>query len=141
MHVTDVYSCNKSTKLEPPLFLAEISAGFPSPAEDYIDKRLDLNELLIEHPSATFFLRVDGNSMIEAGIHSEDILIVDRALEPIEGKIVIAVLNGELTVKRIQRMNGKLYLVAENPDFKPIEITEETDLSIWGVVTCAIHKV
>jgi DNA polymerase V len=124
-----------------PLFITKISAGFPSPAEDYIDKNLDLNEYLIQHPAATFFVRVAGSSMINAGIHSGDILIVDRSVEPADKKIVIAVINGEMTVKRIRKNAGKLYLVPENDAYKPLEITEGSEFQVWGVVTNVIHKV
>jgi DNA polymerase V len=129
------------TRLALSLSLAAIRAGFPSPAEDYIDKRLDLNEHLIKHPAATFFVRVEGHSMINAGIHHGDTLIVDRALEPADKKIVIAVVNGELTVKRIKKTGGRLYLVPENDAFRPLEISEEADFQIWGVVTCVLHPV
>jgi len=139
--IAQIYSFDKRTKQELPLFNVRISAGFPSPADDYIDKKLDLNEFLIKHPAATFFVRVEGDSMIDAGIHSEDILIVDRALEPTNNKIVIAVTEGELTVKRIRKIKGKLYLVAENPDFEPIEVTEGMQCEVWGVVTHVIHRV
>lgn len=124
---------------ELPLYSAQVSAGFPSPADDYIDKKLDLNEHLIRHPAATFFVRVAGDSMVEAGIHSGDLLIVDRALEPADGKVVIAALNGELTVKRIRKKDGKLYLIPENPDFQPIEVIPETNFEVWGVVVYVIH--
>ncbi len=137
--VTDIYSFEKRTDQELPLFVARISAGFPSPADDFIDKKLDLNEFLIKHPAASFFVRVEGDSMINAGIHSGDILIVDRAIEPSDNKIVIAILHGELTVKRIRKMDNKLYLVAENPDFKPIEVNEDMDFEVWGIVTHVIH--
>jgi DNA polymerase V len=123
-----------------PILTECVKAGFPTPADDFIENKLSLDELLIKHPSSTFFLRVSGNSMINAGIFSEDILIVDKSLEPTDGKIVIAALNGELTVKRIKKINGVLYLVAENSDFKPIKITEETEFLIWGVVISVIHK-
>jgi DNA polymerase V len=123
-----------------PLFLDAISAGFPSPAEDEIEEKLDLNELLIKHPSATFFLRVAGSSMIKAGIHPNDILIVDRSLEPANGKIVIASVNGELTVKRLRWVGDTIQLVAENDAYPPITINdEEIDFRIWGVVTNVIH--
>jgi DNA polymerase V len=137
--VTDIYSFEKRTDQELPLFVARISAGFPSPADDFIDKKLDLNEFLIKHPAASFFVRVEGDSMINAGIHSGDILIVDRAIEPSDNKIVIAILHGELTVKRIRKMDNKLYLIAENPDFKPIEVNEDMDFEVWGIVTHVIH--
>lgn len=139
--ITRVYRYEKGGLQELPLFTARISAGFPSPADDYIDRKLDLNEYLIKHPAATFFVRVQGDSMIDAGIHSGDILIVDRALEPADGKIVIAVLYGELTVKRIKKTKTKLSLLPENPAFKPIEITPEMGLEVWGVVTHVIHTV
>jgi len=138
--ISEVYQFSGYTKWEIPLFTAKISAGFPSPADDYIDKNLDLNEFLIKHPAATFFVRVSGNSMIETGIHPGDILIVDRSLEPSDNRVVIAALNGELTLKRIRRIKGKLYLVPENPDFTPIEITEEMQFQVWGVVRHVIHQ-
>jgi len=124
-----------------PLYQSSVAAGFPSPAEGEIDQELDLNTFLIKHPAATFFLKVAGDSMINAGIHHQDILIVDRSLEPVHGKIVIASVNGELTVKRLKRDGGKVFLIAENEAYKPIEITEEMDLRIWGVVTNVIHPV
>lgn len=139
LKITEVYGFEKHTKTELPLFLANISAGFPSPADDYIDKKLDLNEYLIKHPAATFFVRVEGESMINAGIHSGDILIVDRAVQPNNDNVVIAVLDGELTVKRIQRKRGKLFLIADNPSFSPMEITTEMDFEVWGVVMYVIH--
>lgn len=124
-----------------PFYQSCISAGFPSPADDELADRLDLNELLIKRPSATFFLRVSGHSMIKAGIHHNDILIVDRSMEPSHGKIVIASLDGELTVKRLQIVGKQVYLAAENDLYKPIEITKEMDFRIWGVVTNVIHAV
>jgi DNA polymerase V len=124
-----------------PFFTAAVRAGFPSPADDYIDRSLDLNELLIQHPASTFFARAEGDSMIEAGINSGDILIVDRAVEARPGSTVIAALDGELTVKRIQKIGEKPFLVAANPDFKPIEIRPDSDFSIWGVVIYVIHAV
>ena len=126
---------------EIPLFLPKIAAGFPSPAEDYIDKPLDLNEYLIKHPSATFFVRVEGDSMINAGIHHGDILIVDRALEPAHKKIIVAVINGELTVKRMHKIKDTLYLIPENDTFKTITVTEEMDFQVWGVVAHVIHTI
>jgi DNA polymerase V len=122
-----------------PLYQSSVSAGFPSPAENDIEDTLNLNELLIKRPAATFFLRVSGFSMIRAGIHHNDILIVDRSLEPVHGKIVIAAVNGELTVKKLYRKGKKIQLLAENEAYAPIEITEETELHIWGVVTNVIH--
>lgn len=123
-----------------PLFAVPVKAGFPSPAEDYLEQNLDLNEHLIQHPAATFFVRVDGESMKGAGIHKDDILIVDRSLEPSNGKIVIAVINGEFTVKRIRLHQEKVFLEPENPQFSPIEINPNWDFQVWGVVTYVIHK-
>jgi DNA polymerase V len=123
-----------------PLFLEPVAAGFPSPAGDYIECRLDLNEHLIQHPSATFFVRVAGESMIGAGIHDGDMLIVDRSLEAVHGSVVVAALNGELTVKRLLRQNGRCVLKPENESFACIEIPEQADFQIWGVATSVIHK-
>ena len=123
-----------------PLYSCKISAGFPSPADDHLEKNLDLNSHLIKHPTATFFVRVNGDSMINAGIHDNDILIVDRSLKPAHGKIVIAVVDGQMTVKRLYKQSGKLFLIPENKNFKPIEITENMSIEIWGVVVTAIHS-
>lgn len=128
---------NKSYRL--PLYDHAVSAGFPSPAEGDSQEGLDLNELLIKHPAATFFLRVSGSSMVKAGIHHNDLLVVDRSLEPSDGKIVIASLNGELTVKRLRCDGKKIALMAENDAYPAIDITEEMDLRFWGVVTNVIH--
>lgn len=139
--IEEIYRFANQQREELPLFATNISAGFPSPADDYIDKKLDLNELLIRHPAATFFVRVSGNSMIDAGINSGDLLIVDRALEATDNRIVIAAVNGELTVKRIQRVRNTVYLIPENPAFAPIEITPEMNFEVWGVVSHVIHQV
>ncbi|HUT59186.1 MAG TPA: translesion error-prone DNA polymerase V autoproteolytic subunit [Phycisphaerae bacterium] len=122
-----------------PLFAAGVPAGFPSPADDYIDCHLDLHEHLIEHPAATFYVRASGDSMVGAGIHDGDLLIVDRAVEPRDGHIVIAVVHGELTVKRLRRRQGRLYLVSDGNAHPPLAITEEMDLHIWGVCRYVIH--
>ena len=131
---------DRSTKWARPLFLASVSAGFPSPAEDYIEGRLDLNRHLIKHPAATFFVRVAGDSMIGAGIHPGDILVVDRALEPQDSNVVIAVIDGELTVKRISQRHGKLFLVPDNQAYRELEIVEAMEFEVWGVVTSVIHN-
>lgn len=119
--------------------MVPVSAGFPSPAEDYIEGKLDLNKHLIKHPAATFFVKVTGNSMINAGIHPGDILIVDRSIEPGNNKVVIAVVDGELTVKRIRVIKDKIFLMSENKDYKPMRIEAETGFEIWGVATNVIH--
>jgi DNA polymerase V len=138
--IKEVFRFEAKTKLQRPLIGSRIPAGFPSPAQDYVEACLDLNEYLISHPNATFFVRVDGMSMINAGIHPDDILIVDRSLEPVHNRIVIAVVEGELTVKRLVIERGIYFLYPENPDFPIIEITENSDFTIWGVVTYVIHK-
>ena len=133
-------SYEEGTELELPMYKSKIKAGFPSPASDYIESTLDLNKFLIKHPSATFFVRVEGDSMIDAGIHSGDILIVDRAVQAEKHKIVIAAVNGELTVKRIWYDGNRLFLQSGNINFTPIENTPDMDFHIWGVVTYVIHK-
>ncbi len=134
-----IFYPDQSTECECPFFVVPLSAGFPSPAEDYIEGKLDLNKHLIKHPSATFFVRVTGDSMINAGIHPGDILIVDRAIEPDDKKVVVAVIDGELTLKRIRIIKGKVFLMPENEDYDPLEIKEEMNFGIWGVVTNVIH--
>ena len=129
-----------STTLTRPLFLSKVPAGFPSPADDYLEGKLDLNEHLIKHKSATFFVRVSGDSMTGAGIHDGDLLIVDRTLEAQDKSVVIAVVNGEFTVKRIKKDNGRVWLMPENEKFQPMEMKEDSELEIWGVVTNVIHK-
>ncbi|QVL58388.1 MAG: translesion error-prone DNA polymerase V autoproteolytic subunit [Simkaniaceae bacterium] len=123
-----------------PLFSNKVRAGFPSPAEDHIEQKLDLNQFLIKHPAATFFVRVDGDSMKNGGISDGDILIVDRAITPQNGQIILAILNGEFTVKRIKKQGKRLFLIPENPEFPFMEITEEVDFQVWGVVTYTIHS-
>jgi DNA polymerase V len=121
------------------LYICKVIAGFPSPADDYVEKSLDLNDLLIKRPAATFFVRVEGDSMLDAGIHPDDILVVDRSLSPDAGKIVVCALNGELTVKRLAREDQQWRLVAANPDYPDIAIHEGLETIIWGVVTASIH--
>jgi len=124
-----------------PLSISKVSAGFPSPAEDYIEKTLDLNDLLIQKPAATFFVRAEGESMLGAGIHPNDILVVDRSIKAVVGKIVICALNGELTVKRLKHIGDEIILGAENPAYSDIVVREEIEFVIWGVVTNVIHSV
>lgn len=137
----EILGFEKRATISRPLYLATVAAGFPSPADDFIDKTLDLNEYLIDHPEATFFVRVYGDSMRDAGLASGDVLVVDRALDPVHNRIVIAALDGELTVKRIRKQGGRLFLAPEHPDYAVIEVTEETSFQVWGVVTYVIHKV
>ncbi len=128
------------TSLALPLALSRISAGFPSPADDYVDRGLDLNEHLILHPESTFFLRVRGDSMTGAGIHDGDILIVDRSVQPVSGHVVVAVVSGELMVKRLKFSTAGMALVPEHPDYSPISVTTEMDFEVWGVVRHVIHS-
>jgi len=139
--IEDVLRCVHNKFYRLPFYQDAISAGFPNQASEEVEDTLDLNELLIKRPAATFFLRVSGHSMIKAGIFHNDILIVDRSIEPGNGKIVIAAVNGELTVKRLFIEGRKVQLIPENDAFQPIEITSEMELHIWGVVTNVIHPV
>jgi DNA polymerase V len=123
------------TSIVCPLYLERVPAGFPSPAEEFIDSKLDLNEYLVAHPAATFYARVSGHSMIGAGIHPGDILIVDRSLEAKHDDIVVAVVENELTVKRLYQSRGCVELRSENPDYPPLTFSENSSLIIWGVVT------
>jgi len=123
-----------------PLFLERISAGFPSPAEDYIEKTLDLNELCIEHPAATFFVRVHGESMIEAGILPDNVLVVDRSLQAGHGDIIIASLRCEMTVKQLHLAPPPVRLLPRNPAFKPIVLDGEDVLEVFGVVTNVVRS-
>lgn len=134
-----ILPCRSPIKIPLPLFNGKVAAGFPSPADDYVEKNLDLNELLVQKPAATFFVRAQGESMLGAGIHPNDILVVDRSIDAVTGKIVICALNGELTVKRLERENEQWQLKAENPDYPDIIIHEELEMVIWGVVTNVIH--
>jgi len=138
--VERIHPYGTDERQELPFFDAPIPAGFPSPAEGYLDKKLDLNELLIRHPAATFFVRVAGESMIQAGVHSGDILVVDRAQEPRSESVVVAVIDGELTVKRIRKRGDRIFLLPENPDFPVMEILGEMNFEVWGVVTYVIHS-
>ena len=123
-----------------PYFPQGIPAGFPSPADDHLQKALDLHEHLIKHPAATFFAHVQGNSMKDANLQSGDLLIIDRAETARHRSIVVAVVNGEFTVKRLHKRDGKVRLMPENKAFPAIEVTEGMDVEIWGVVSHIIHK-
>ena len=134
-------SLNKAS-IDLPIFESGVSAGFPSPAEaeDHLDLSLDLNEYIIKHPASTFYVYAKGDSMLKAGIHDGDLLVVDKSLSPIKKNIVIAIINGEFTVKRIISLNDKIYLNPDNEHYSPIEITSDMDFQVWGVVTHTIHK-
>ncbi|MCK5478543.1 MAG: translesion error-prone DNA polymerase V autoproteolytic subunit [Methylococcales bacterium] len=140
-HASRIYFPDKNAPtISVPLFTGKVAAGFPSPADDYIEKTLDLNDLLVQKPAATFFVRAEGESMLGAGIHPNDILVVDRSIDPVPNKIIICALNGELTVKRLKSIGKEIILGAENPDYPDIIVQETIDLVIWGVVTNVIHS-
>ncbi len=138
--IAAIYSFDRHLHIKRPLFQSTVAAGFPSPADDYIEQQLDLNEHLVQNPAATFFVRVAGESMVGAGIHDGDILVVDRSVEVVNGRVVIAIIDGELTVKRLQKSNNSCVLAAENTSYPDIEISPEQGLEIWGVAIYAIHK-
>ncbi len=139
-NVAAVYRSERTTNWARPLFMTHVSAGFPSPAEDYIEGRLDLNRYLIKHPVATFYVRVTGDSMINVGIHPGSILIVDRAVEADDGDIVIARINDELCVKRLRIQDGRVWLIPENEHYQPIEVIEGMDFEVWGRVMHSIRS-
>jgi len=130
----------KKKDIKPPLMESCVMAGFPSPAEQYVEQALDLNELLVKHPAGTFFVRAAGDSMLQAGILPGDILVVDRTLEPIDGSIVIAAVDGEFTVKHINFDGNSVRLVAANPEYQPIMIEDGSELRLFGVITATIHQ-
>jgi DNA polymerase V len=136
-----VYSVDSSSNLKSPLFTSGVSAGFPSPADDYVELKLDMNKYLIKHPSATFYVKVKGDSMKGAGINDGDILVVDRALEPQNNDIVVCVIDSEFTVKKIKKTKDSLFLIPENLDYKPIKVSESNSFQVWGVVSFVIHTV
>jgi len=140
MQVKGIYPCQPHYRRKRPFFLSRVCAGFPSPADDYLDKGLDLNEFLIRRPAATFFIRVQGDSMLNAGIHSGDILVVDRSREARNNSVVVAVLNGEFTVKRLRRSAGRVFLCPDNERYRTLEVTRDMDFEIWGVVAHVIHS-
>ena len=125
---------------EIPLYGNKVAAGFPSPADDYLEEKIDINQYLIRHPASTFLVRASGESMINAGIFPNDILVVDRSLKAENGKVVIAAIDGELTVKRYRENGGKITLEAENEKYENITFKKKSEAYIWGVVTNVIHK-
>lgn len=124
-----------------PFITAGISAGFASPAQDFMEVRIDLNEVLTDNKLTTFYIRVSGNSMTDAGIDNDDILVVDRSLEPYDGKIAICLIDGDFTVKRLKVEKDCMYLMPENKNYKPIKVTEDNQFVIWGIVTYVIKKI
>lgn len=134
------YKPDYESELRIPFIPDGVSAGFPSPAADFMENNIDLNKELSENPLATFYIKVKGNSMIDAGINDKDVLIVDRSIEPQDNKIAICFIDGEFTVKRIKLEKDCLYLMPENSNYSPIKVTEENQLIIWGIVTYVIKK-
>lgn len=137
----DIFSADTETALALPFVDEGISAGFPSPALDFVDLSIDLNKHLIKNPSSTFYGRVKGESLKNAGINNGDLLVIDRSIEPINGKIAVCFIDGEFTAKRIEISKNEILLIAENEDYKPIRVTEENDFLIWGIVTHVIKNV
>lgn len=140
-HVVSLYSPKLlATKLQLPLAAHRLRAGFPSPADDYVEAELDLNEFLIENKAATFFCRVFGNSMEGDGIYSGDIVVVDRSLDPVPGKIVVASVDGEFVIKRLVRDGDAFRLESASPEYPPLVIRDGQDFTVWGVVTACVRK-
>lgn len=139
--LSDPVPFEKRSSLSLPLYLSRVEAGFPSPADDYVEGKIDLNEQLVKNPSSTFFLRVKGDSMQGAGIYSGDTLVVDRAIEPEDESVVIAVLDGELTVKRLSIDDDEVKLISENERYDALSVDNVQEFEIWGVVTNVIHSV
>ena len=134
----EIYSVLSEFKLELPVISAGISAGFPSPAMDFIDLTIDMNKHLIKHPSSTFYGRVKGVSMKDAGIHDGDLLVIDKSIRPSNDKIAVCYIDGDFTVKRIKIDNDCIWLIPENETYIPIKVTSENDFIIWGIVTHVI---
>jgi len=143
LHTTtlfEFYAPDYTTALDIPYVDVGISAGFPSPADDFIELTIDLNKHLIKHKDSTFFAKVKGHSMKDAGIFDGDLLVIDKSLSPQDGKIAICKIDGEFTVQRIKIEKDIVWLVAENEDYKPIKVTEENELMIWGIVVHSIKS-
>lgn len=138
--IFEFYAPDYSTNLELPYVDTGISAGFPSPADDFIELTIDLNKHLIKHKESTYFAKVKGHSMKDAGIFDGDLLVIDKSLPPQDGKIAICQIDGEFTVKRIKIEKNVVWLVAENEEYKPIKVTEENELMIWGIVLHSIKS-
>ncbi|MEZ5045602.1 MAG: translesion error-prone DNA polymerase V autoproteolytic subunit [Chitinophagaceae bacterium] len=140
-NIIDIFSADTETELALPYVDDGISAGFPSPALDFVDLTIDLNRHLIKNPSATFYGRVKGDSLKNAGICNGDLLIIDRSLEPTNGKVAVCYIDGEFTAKRVQISKKEILLIPENENYQPIRVTEENNFLIWGIVTHVIKDV
>ncbi|TJY35888.1 LexA family protein [Pontimicrobium aquaticum] len=136
----EFFEADVTSELALPFVVNGISAGFPSPADDFLDINIDLNKHLIKNPSTTFYGRVRGDSMINAGLSDGDLLIIDKSLEPRDGKIAVCFIDGEYTVKRISIEKDCVWLIAENQNYKPIKVTKDNDFIIWGIVTNVIKN-
>ena len=136
----DLYAADVTTKVDIPYANEGIQAGFPSPAQNYINESIDLNVELIKHPASTFFGKVSGDSMIEEGIEKGDILVIDKSLEPINGDLAVCCIDGEFTLKRIEIEENHIKLMPSNATFKPIIVTPDDQFTVWGIVTYTIKK-
>ncbi|MGK4566752.1 LexA family protein [Flavobacterium sp. 3HN19-14] len=136
----EFFQASTENKLELPLANAGISAGFPSPAMDFMESKIDANDLLVKHPLTTFYARVSGNSMINAGIGNNDLLVIDRTLVPEDNNIAICFIDGDFTVKRLKIKKDGIYLMPENEQYEPIKITDDNQFTIWGIVTFVVKK-
>ena len=136
----EIFSISSETALELPIISSGINAGFPSPAADFTDLSIDLNKYLVKNQSATFYGRVKGESMKDAGIDNGDLLIIDKSLEPVDGKIAVCYIDGEFTIKRIKLEKNICWLVAANEKYKPIKVTPDNDFLIWGIITHVIKS-
>jgi DNA polymerase V len=136
----DFYSVNTETELKLTVVESGISAGFPSPADDFLDNSIDLNKALIKNPNATFYGRVKGDSMKDVGIHHGDLLIIDKSLEPQDGKIAVCYIDGEFLVKKIKIEKDCCWLIAANENYLPIKVTSENEFIIWGIVVHVIKN-
>ena len=136
----NIYSCNTNTSLSLLYIPSGISAGFPSPADDFLDLSIDLNKELIKNPSSTFFGRAKGESMMDAGIHDGDLLIIDKSLPPANGKIAVCFIDGEFTVKQILKKENSCWLMPANKKYKPIQVTEDNYFIVWGIVIHVISS-
>ena len=136
----DLYVTDVTSKIDIPYANEGIQAGFPSPAQNYINESIDLNVELIKHPASTFFGKVSGDSMIEEGIEEGDILIIDKSLEPINGDLAVCCIDGEFTLKRIEIEDNCIRLMPSNATFKPIVVTPDDQFTVWGIVTYTIKK-
>lgn len=136
-----IYSCETGRELKLPFADQGVKAGFPSPAQDFSEESIDFNSDIVKHPASTYYVRVIGDSMIEEYIEEDDLLLVDKALEPQNGSLAVCMVDGEATLKRIHKQKDRLFLLPANRNYKPIEVTAENEFMVWGVVDCVIKKI